>query len=93
MLQNPPKDKYDFILDRDLLKDLGVDIHYSTSQFLWENIIVNMAPCGYWTKQRMSNMLKPGMSATQLRKSKTKMKSYTWIKSFPHITSWWTFLK
>jgi hypothetical protein len=58
MFQQRPKDKYDFILGRDLLKDLGFDIHYSTSQFVWDNISVDMVPSGYWTKSKITNVAK-----------------------------------
>jgi hypothetical protein len=37
-------DKYDLIFCRDLLKDLGLDIHYSVSQFVWDNIVIDMVP-------------------------------------------------
>jgi hypothetical protein len=53
MYQKQPKDKYDFILGRDLLQEIGLDIHYSASQFVWDNIIVDMVPCGYWTKTKI----------------------------------------
>jgi len=58
MFQKRSKDKYDFILGRDLLKELGLDIHYSASQFMWDNITVDMVPCGYWTKQKISSVAK-----------------------------------
>jgi len=50
------KDKYDFILGRDLLKDLGLDIQYSASQFIWNDIIVTMVPSGHWTKEKISGI-------------------------------------
>jgi len=56
MFQKQSKDKYDFILGRDLLQDIGLDIHYSTSQFVWDNIIVNMVPYGFWTSQKIKNV-------------------------------------
>jgi hypothetical protein len=59
MYQKKAKVKYDFILGRDLLKDLGLDIHYSTSQFVWDNIIVDMLPSGYWSQDRISKLSKP----------------------------------
>jgi hypothetical protein len=58
VFQNHLKDKYDFILGRDLFKDLGLDIHYGASQFVWENISVNMVPSGYWTKNKITRLTK-----------------------------------
>jgi hypothetical protein len=58
MYQKPSKDKYDFILGRDLLQEIGLDIHYSTSQFAWDNIIVDMVPFRYWTKKKIENTAK-----------------------------------
>jgi hypothetical protein len=49
---------YDFILDRDLLNKLSIDICYSTARFVWENIIVDMVPCNYWTEQKIRNIAK-----------------------------------
>jgi hypothetical protein len=58
MFQKRAKDKYDFILGHDLLKELGLDIHYSASQFVWENISVDMVPSGYWTKNKITGLAK-----------------------------------
>jgi hypothetical protein len=58
MFQKLPKDKYDFILGRDLVKDLGLDIHYSALQFVWENISEDMVPSGYWTKNEITSLAK-----------------------------------
>jgi hypothetical protein len=58
MFQKRSKDKYDFILGHDLLKELGLDIHYSASQFVWENISVDMVPSGYWTKNKITGLAK-----------------------------------
>jgi hypothetical protein len=58
MFQKRPKDKYDFILGRDLLIELSIDIRYSTAQFVWENIIVDMVPRNYWTEQKIRNIAK-----------------------------------
>jgi hypothetical protein len=41
-----------------LLKDLGLDIHYSVSQFMWDNITVDIVPNGYWTKSRIPHVAK-----------------------------------
>ena len=53
MFKKRPKDKYDFILGRDLLKDLGLDIQYNASQFVWNDIMVTMVPSGHWTKEKI----------------------------------------
>jgi len=55
MYQKRSKDKYVFILGRDLLQDIGLDIDYSNSQFVWDNIIVDMVPCGFWTKKKIES--------------------------------------
>jgi hypothetical protein len=60
MYQKRSKDKYDFILGRDLLQDIGLDIHYSNSQFVWDNIIVDMVPCGFWTKKGLKTQHRHG---------------------------------
>jgi hypothetical protein len=58
MYHKKATDKYDFILGRDLLTDLGLDIHYSASQFVWENITVDMVPSGYWNQEKISTLAK-----------------------------------
>jgi len=58
MFQKRSKDKYDFILGRDLLTELSIDIRYSTAQFVWENIIGDMVPRNYWTEQKIRNIAK-----------------------------------
>ena len=56
MFKKRPKDKYDFILGCDLLKDLGLDIQNSASQFVWNDIIIAMVPSGHWTKERIASV-------------------------------------
>jgi len=58
-----PTNKYDVILGRDLLQAIGMDIHYSTNQFVWDNISIDMVPSGYWTKDKVSSVAKTGMNA------------------------------
>jgi hypothetical protein len=41
-----------------LLQEIGFDIYYSASQFVWDNIIVDMVPCGYWTQKKIETMTK-----------------------------------
>jgi hypothetical protein len=65
MYHKKATDKYDFILGRDLLTDLGLDIHYSASQFVWENIAVDMVPSGYWNQEKISNLAKTWNSKRQ----------------------------
>lgn len=54
MFEKQPKDKYDFILGCNLLKDLGFNIHYSALQFAWGDIIVDMIPSDHWAKEKIS---------------------------------------
>jgi len=35
-----------------------MDIHYSTNQFVWDNIYIDMVPSGYWTKDKISSVAK-----------------------------------
>jgi hypothetical protein len=49
-----PTDKYDIIIGRDLLQAIGLDIYYSTNQFVWDNISIDVVPSGYWTKGKIS---------------------------------------
>jgi hypothetical protein len=58
MAQKQSKDKYDFILGQDLLTELSIDICYSIAQVIWENIIIDMVPCAYWTEQKIKNIAK-----------------------------------
>jgi hypothetical protein len=58
MAQKRSKDKYDFILGQDLLTALSIDICYSIAQFIWENIIIDMVHCTYWTEQKIKNIAK-----------------------------------
>lgn len=58
MFQKCSKDKYDFIIGRDLPKDVGLNIHYSASQFVWDIISIDMVPSGYWIKSKITNVTK-----------------------------------
>jgi hypothetical protein len=69
MFQKFPKDKYNFILGHDLLKDLGLIIDYSASQFMWDNITVNMVPSGYWTRNKIISTAK-SWNAEKQKKNK-----------------------
>jgi hypothetical protein len=60
MYHKKPTDKYDVILGRDLLKEIGFDIHYSASQFVWDNVIIDMVPSGHWMKEKIKALLKRG---------------------------------
>jgi hypothetical protein len=53
MFDKQLKGKYDFFLGHDLLKDVGLDIHYRASQFIWNDIIIFMVPSGHWTKEKI----------------------------------------
>jgi hypothetical protein len=68
MFHNQLKDKYDFILGHDLLKILGLNIYYSASQFVWDNITVEMVPSGYWTKNKISSVAKSEKEELHLAK-------------------------
>jgi hypothetical protein len=75
MFQKRSKDKYYFILGRNLLQESGLDIHYSASQFVWDNIIVNMVPWGFWTNQKIENAVKTwNTKHHESKNSKTKTK-------------------
>jgi hypothetical protein len=54
MFDKRSNDKYDLILCRDLLQAIGLDIHYSSSTFRWNNISVTMVPSGYWNQEKIS---------------------------------------
>jgi hypothetical protein len=58
MYHKKPTDKYNVILGRTLLKDIGFDIHYSASQFVWDNAIIDMVPSGHWTKEKIKSIAK-----------------------------------
>jgi hypothetical protein len=55
-LTKRPNDKYDVILGRDLLQSIGLDTHYSASQFTWDSISVAMVPSGYWSKEKIEHI-------------------------------------
>jgi len=94
------KDKYDFILGRDLLKDLGLDIQYSASQFVWKDIIVAMVPSGHWTKEKISGIatswntkkLKPALKTetinTEINEAEELHQSRSSLQSINPRTSW-----
>jgi hypothetical protein len=58
MFEKSKNNKYDIILGRDLLPAIGVDIHYSESNFTWDNISVAMVPSGCWTQEKISTIAK-----------------------------------
>ena len=58
MFEKSKNNKYDINLGRDLLPAIGVDIHYSESNFTWDNISVAMVPSGCWTQEKISTIAK-----------------------------------
>jgi hypothetical protein len=58
MFHKKPTDNYDVILSHDLFKDIGLDIHYSASQFVWDDIIIDMVPSGHWTQEKIKSIAK-----------------------------------
>jgi len=79
----------DIIIGRDLLADLGLDLHYSTSQFVWNGITVDMVPSGYLTQEKISNLAKTWNSQRKpTRKIDPKVKSAT--EENAKKTSAWT---
>jgi len=79
MFHKRPNDKYDFFLGRDLLNKLGLDILFSTSQFIWKNITVDMVPKGHWTQTAISavaeswNTKKPAQRIEAETKQKARL--------------------
>lgn len=64
-----PKDKYDFILGHDLLKDLGLDIQCSASQYILNGIII---PSGHWTKNKISSVAKTWITNKSTQKKQSE---------------------
>jgi len=75
MFYKRDKDRYDFSLGRDLLTSLGLDIHYSTSQFSWDDILVDMVPSGYWTKAKIAATAKTWNTPNKSKSIKEEGKS------------------
>jgi hypothetical protein len=79
MFHKRPNDKYDFFLGRDLLNELGLDIRFSTSQFVWKNVTVDMVPKGHWTQTAISavagswNTKKPAQRIEAETKQKSRL--------------------
>jgi len=89
MYHKKAKDRYDIIIGHDLLADLGLDLHYSTSQFVWNGITVDMVPSGYLTQEKISNLAKTWNSQRKpTRKIDPKVKSAT--EENAKKTSAWT---
>jgi hypothetical protein len=44
------EDGYDVIIGRDILKTMGLQIHYDTESFVWDNIKVKMVPRRHWDR-------------------------------------------
>ncbi len=61
MFQKCQKDKYDFILSRGLLKILGLDIHYSASQFVGRTYLSTWCQVDIGQKAKLPTLPKPGM--------------------------------
>jgi len=86
-------DKYDVILGRDLLQAIGMDIHYSTNQFVWDNISINMVPSGYWTKDKISSVAKTWNQREEIKLTEILPAAYqptdvsTIAKQQTHLTS------
>jgi hypothetical protein len=53
-----PNDKYDVVLGRNFLQAIGLDIHYSASQFTWDNISTSMVPSGHRTQYKITKVAK-----------------------------------
>jgi hypothetical protein len=44
------EDGYDIITGRDILKTMGLQIHYDTESFVWDDIKVKMVPRKHWDR-------------------------------------------
>jgi hypothetical protein len=78
MYYKKAKDSNDIIIGHDLLADLGLELHYSTSQFVRNKITVDMVPSGYWTQEKKFNLAKTWNSKRKpTHKNEPKVKSAT----------------
>ena len=50
--------KYDFIIGRDILQEMKIDILNSSQSFSWDGIEVPMVPRGYWNKSKIAQFWK-----------------------------------
>jgi hypothetical protein len=88
-----PNDKYDVILGRDLLRTIGMEIHYNTNKFVWDTISVDMVPSGYWTKGRILAIAKSWNEPEQTRITEILPANYQpadvidVVKQQTHLTS------
>jgi hypothetical protein len=51
MFEKSSKDTYDLILGRDILTEIGFNILYENSKFMWQDIQVDMVPRGHWSRK------------------------------------------
>ena len=58
MFKRAKEDPYDFILGRNLLQDIKLDIKNSTRTFDWDEIEIPMVPRGHWNKTSIGNFWK-----------------------------------
>jgi hypothetical protein len=54
MFEMSSKDTYDLILGRDILTEIGFNMLYENSKFMWQDIQVDMVPRGHWSKENIS---------------------------------------
>jgi Aspartyl protease len=47
---------YDFIFGRDYLARIGLDLRFSNKTIEWDDMIMEMHPTGYWTKERIEEI-------------------------------------
>jgi hypothetical protein len=58
MFEKSRKDAYDFIIEKNILSEIGLNILYDTQQFEWNDIKVNMVPRGHWNVTSISSFWK-----------------------------------
>ena len=57
VFKNEQNEKYDVIIGRDLMQNLGIDIMYSRRTFQWDDIKIPMMPMGYWEQHRIEKFM------------------------------------
>ena len=82
LFEKNEKDQYSFILGRDVLKKIKIDVLFSSQSFEWDHIQVKMVPRGQWSQGNIDSFWKSFKREQEISTVDNKVNSS--VMGYPH---------